>query len=83
MKTLADLLKNHPVPGIKEAEVRRACAETLSRVTGVSITPKQVSFVDGKLSLSVPPVVKSALVLKFALAQEALQKKGITLREIR
>lgn len=83
MKTLAELLKNHPIPGIREAEVRRSCAEVLTRVTGVSILPKHVSFTDGMLSLTVPPVVKSALVLKFAVAQETLQKEGITLREIR
>ena len=83
MKTLAELLRNHPVPGIKEAEIRRACAEVITRVTGVTVGPKQISFTDGSLSLSVPPVLKSALVLKFSEAQEALQKEGVTLREIR
>ena len=83
MKSLSDLLKNHKVPGIKEAEVRRACAAILSRVSGVPIQPKQVRYNDGSLYLKVPPILKSALVIKFAEAQVLLAEEGVTIREIR
>lgn len=83
MKSLSELLKTHRIPGVKEAEVRRACAEALSRVLGVPISSKQVRYTDGSVSLSVPPVMKSALHLRFAEAKELLAEEGITLRDIR
>ena len=83
MKSLSDLLKTHRIPGVKEAEVRRACAEALTRVLGVPVTSKQVQYREGCVSLSVPPVMKSALLLKFEEAKTLLGREGITLREIR
>ncbi|HYE22913.1 MAG TPA: hypothetical protein VEA92_00480 [Candidatus Paceibacterota bacterium] len=83
MKSLSELLKTHRIPGVKEAEVRRACAEALTRVLGVPITSKQVRYTDGAISLAVPPVMKSALVIKFEEAKTLLEREGITLREIR
>lgn len=83
MKSISELLKTHRIPGVKEAEIRRACAEALSRVLGVPIHAKQVRYTDGAISLSVPPVMKSALVIKFEEAKTLLGREGITLREIR
>ena len=83
MKSLSDLLKTHRIPGVKEAEIRRACAEALSNVLGTPITPKQVRYSDGVISLVVPPVVKSALSLRMEEAKQTLLREGITLKEIR
>lgn len=83
MKSLSDLLKNHPVPGIREAETRRICAEALSRITGVTILPKQIRYSDGNISLKVAPIVKSALTIKFAEAKVAIEAEGVKLVEIR
>jgi len=83
MKSLSDLLKSHKVPGIREAEVRRACAEVLTRVLGVTVLPKQVRYTDGTLYLTVQPLLKSALTLKFDEAKEMLQREGITVTAIR
>ena len=83
MKSLSDLLKNHPVPGIREAETRRICAEALSKVTGVTILPKQIKYTDGNLSLKVAPIVKSALTIKFEEAKTELEKGGVKLVMIR
>ena len=83
MKSLRDLLLKHKVPGAEEAETRRICAAILSNVTSVSILPKQIKYQDEILSLSVPPIVKSALLMKFESAQIALSEVNITVREIR
>ncbi len=83
MKLLSDLLKNHPIPGIREAEKRRVCAETLSRVTGVTILPKQIRYSDFVISLSVPPILKSAIQLKFEEAKNELEREGIEVTAIR
>lgn len=83
MKSLSDLLKNHKVPGIREAETRRICAEVLSKVTGVTILPKQVRYTDGNISLKVAPVIKSALTIKFAEAKVAIEAEGVKLTAIR
>lgn len=83
MKSLTDLLKNHPIPGIREAEIRRTCAEVVKKAVGVVVEPKHIKMSDGVLSLAVPPLLKSALILKFSEVQEGLLKEGITLTEIR
>ncbi len=83
MKSLTDLLKNHPIPGIREAEIRRTCAEVVKQSTGVEVQPKHIKISDGVLSLSVPPLLKSALVLKFSEVQERLRQEGIMVKEIR
>ena len=83
MKSLGDLLKLRKIPGVREAEVRQICAAALSRVSGVMVQPKQVRYNDGAVFLSVAPVLKSALVMKFEETQHLLSQEGITLREIR
>lgn len=83
MKSISDLLKFHKVPGIKEAERRRLCAQVLSEVLGVAILPKQVRYTDGSLSLQVAPVIKSALTLKFEEVRATLAVEGVTITEIR
>lgn len=83
MKSLRDLLLTHKVPGVAEAETRRICASVLSNITSIAILPKQIKYQDGILSLAVPPIVKSALLIKFEMAKEALAHENITIREIR
>ncbi len=83
MKSLADLLKLRPIPGIKEAQTRGLCAEILTRVSGVTILPKQIKISDGCISLSVAPIIKSSLIIKFEEAKEMLAQNGILIREIR
>jgi len=83
MKSLSELLKTHRIPGVREAEIRRTCADALSRVSGVSVLPKQVRYTDGNIYLKVAPIVKSALTLKFEEAKEVLYKEGITVTAIR
>ena len=83
MKSLRDLLLNHPVPGIREAETRKICADTLTLVSGVQVLPKQIRYEDGRLTLSVPPVLKSALLLKREEISRRLAENGLHLAEIR
>jgi len=83
MKSLGDLLKFHKVPGVEEAEVRKVIAAALTRVLGVPVSVKHIRYSDGVASLQIPPVLKSALVIKFSEVQALLEGEGITLREIR
>ncbi|MBU1292467.1 hypothetical protein KJ819_00175 [Patescibacteria group bacterium] len=83
MFSLADLLKNHPIPGLKEAAIRGECAEAVSLVLGVSIPTKKIAYDAGVLTLSLAPVVKSAALLKQDKIKTALQERGIDLKEIR
>jgi hypothetical protein len=63
MKSLADLLLNHKVPGVRDAQIRHAIAEELTELLRIPIVPKQVKYKDADLILAVPPIVKSAIVL--------------------
>ena len=82
MKSLSDLLKSHKIPGVKEAEIRRACAAGITKALGIPVTVKQVRFNDGVLTLKVPPVVKSALTLRFEEAKREIEREGVTITKI-
>lgn len=77
MKRLGDLFNADKIPGFKEAHVRHTVAATLSRILGVPVTPRQVTCKEGVVYLTTPPVVKSAIQLKAAEIQDALQREGI------
>jgi len=77
MKSIAELLLNHPVPGLKEAYVREEIAFVVSEVLGVACVPKQIQVKHSAIYIALPPVAKSALLLKRAQLTEALNKKGI------
>ncbi len=83
MLSLADLLKNHPVPGIKEAAIREDCVDILTKALGVSISVRKIKYESGVLTLSVPPVVKSAALLKQAELATLFLERGLALKEIR
>lgn len=83
MKSLADLLLNHKVPGVRDAQIRHAIAEELSTMLNIPITPKQVKYKDADLVLAVPPVVKSMIKLKAQEIIEVLAGRDIRVATIK
>lgn len=82
MKSIAELLLNHPVPGLKEAYVREEIAFVLSETLGIACTPKQIQVKNQYVYIALPPVAKSALILKNLSFKESLSKKGIDITNI-
>lgn len=83
MKSLADLLLNHKVPGVRDAQIRHAIAEELSVILNIPITPKQVRYKDADLVLAVPPVVKSMIKIRGQEIIEKLQERDIRIATIK
>jgi hypothetical protein len=83
MKSLADLLKNHPVPGIRLSEARRTCAAAASVFAKHPIDAKNVRLKGGVLFLSVPSVLKTELILRAQDLKKALAAAGVECTEIR
>lgn len=83
MKSLADLLLNHKVPGVRDAQIRHAIAEELSTLLKVPIMPKQVKYKDADLVLAVPPVVKSMIRLKTQEIIDTLAGRDIRITTIK
>jgi len=83
MFSLAELLKNHPVPGLKNAAIRSDCVEVLKEVLGLPVAAKKIAYDAGVLTLSLPPVVKSAALMKQEQIKAALLERGLQLQEIR
>jgi len=83
MLSLADLLKNHPVPGMRQAAIRSDCSEALAGVLGIAVAAGKLKYESGVLTLALPPVVKSAALLKQEQIKAALLSRGLTLTEIR
>ncbi|MDB5245325.1 MAG: hypothetical protein JWN90_430 [Parcubacteria group bacterium] len=80
---LGDIIARLKVPGLKESNERHVLAKVLSESLGIPVTPKQIMFKEGILSVAVPPVVKSALHIKQTEILERISKEGITVRSIR
>lgn len=83
MKSIADVIASHPVPGIREAAIRELCAEALAELLGVAVPARKIRFEAGVLSLSLPPVVKTSVLLKEEDLRSMLSVRGLTLTEIR
>ncbi|KND50109.1 MAG: hypothetical protein AB203_03930 [Parcubacteria bacterium C7867-008] len=83
MKSLADLLLNHKVPGVRDAQIRHAIAEELSTLLNITIEPKQVKYKDADLVLAVPPVVKSVIKLRTEEIIEILKRRDIRVTTIK
>lgn len=81
--SIKDILARHPVPGIREAQVRYAVAKAVTDLTGVEITPDKVRHTEGRLVLAVPPVLKSAILLRLQEFTDLLKEEDIEIREVR
>lgn len=79
MQAISELLKNHKIPGVKDAEMRRLCASCAEAVLRYPVKASQVKFKEGTLSFRVPSVVKSELKLRQAELKELLAAAGVTL----
>lgn len=82
-KSLRDLLAKLPIPGLKESNERHCAAEILSTELSLPITPSQITIKENTLSVSVPPVIKSALRIKEKALIERFSKEGISIIRIR
>lgn len=76
-KSLKDLLARLPIPGLKESAERHEIARLLSDELGIPVAPGKIVFKDGIITVSVPPVMKSALQMRSAQLLEKLRAQGI------
>jgi hypothetical protein len=72
MKSLTDLLLNHKVPGVREAQARHTIAEVISNKLGIAIGANKIQYEKGDLVITVPPVIKSAIRLKEIEIRDAI-----------
>ncbi len=77
MKSLSDLLLTYHVPGVKTAEIRRICGEEITLLIGCSLSPKQIQYKNEKLVISVPPVMKSAILVRKGEIIERIKARNI------
>jgi hypothetical protein len=82
MKSLSDLLLKYKIPGVRASEIRRICAEEVLALTGCTLAPAQVQYKNENLRLSVPPVLKSALLLRRDELMQRIQARDIQLHSI-
>ncbi len=83
MKSLADLLLKHRVPGARDAQIRHTIAEELTIILSIKILPTQIGYKDADVVLAVPPVVKSAVRLHTKAIVAALEERGIRISTIK
>lgn len=82
MKSFSELLLAYRIPGVRAAEIRHICSEEISHVTGYTPKTTQLQYKNEQLFLTVPPIIKSALVLKHKELSDRLAARGVTLAKI-
>lgn len=82
-QSLKDLLSRLPIPGLKESADRHFIAEEITDLLTIPVKANQITLKDDILTVSVPPVVKSALHLKQEELFTRLNKKGISPKKIK
>ena len=83
MKSLSELLLKHPVPGLRQAERRKICAETITKLIGLPVKASQVAWDDEILSLSVSSVMKSEILLHESKLRDLLSIGGVIVKKVR
>jgi hypothetical protein len=83
MKTLGDLLLNYKVPGVRDAQIRKICAEEVCALTGCELAPTQVQYKNEKLTLNVAPVLKSQILMRQAELFERIRARDVVIRSLR
>jgi hypothetical protein len=83
MKSLSQLLLGHAIPGLRQSERRRVCAEAISTMLGIPIRSNQVTYEDETVSLHVSPVIKSEILLREASIVENLRGAGVAVKALR
>ena len=81
--SIRDLLARHPAPGIREANVRHTIASVLTELTGVTVGPEKIAHTEGRVVVNVPPVLKSAILLRAEELTERLKAEKILVTELR
>ncbi len=83
MESLNALLARLPIPGLKASNDRHTIADLITQELSIPVSAKQIRFADDIVTVSVQPVVKSALKIHQTQLIECLSKKGITVRYFR
>jgi hypothetical protein len=83
MKTIQELLALHKIPGVKEAELRRICADTASMLLKTKLPANLFSFKTGELSTKISPLLKTELLMRQSEYSQLLSSQGVTLTTIR
>ena len=83
MKSLSDLLLKYKIPGVRTSEIRRICAEEVYALTGCKLTPSQVEYKNENLRISVPPVLKSALLMRKTELMDRIKARDVELHSFK
>jgi hypothetical protein len=83
MRSLSDLLLKYKIPGVQSSEIRRICAEEVFNLTGCKLTPAQIEYKNENLRISVPPVLKSALLIKKIELMDRIKARNIELHSFK
>jgi hypothetical protein len=82
-KSIRDLIARLPIPGLKESTNRHVIAEILTKILSIPVKAHQITLKDEILTIQVPSVVKSALVLHQNRIRDELSKEGLLVKTIR
>ena len=83
MNSLSDLLLKYKIPGVRSSQIRKICAEEVLALTGCELQPSQVQYKNENLTLSVPPVLKSALLLRQNELMSRIKARDVLIQTIK
>jgi hypothetical protein len=83
MRSISELLLKYPLPGVRESEIRRICIEEVLALTGCTLLSSQVQYQNEELRFSVPPVLKSALLIRKEELLGRIQGREVAIRRLK
>ncbi len=83
MRSLKDLLSLRKIPGAELSEIRHQCAQIATELLQTPVQPTQVTYHDGEVLFSVPPLLKTELVIRHEELVARLTKAGIKVSSVR
>jgi hypothetical protein len=83
MHLIADLLRNHKIPGVKLSEARHTAASAAGALIKHPIQVKDVRYKGTTVFFSIPSVLKSELLMREADFKQMLALAGITVESVK
>ena len=83
MKSLKELLLNHKIPGTKQLETRRLCAQAASEVLEMPIPASEINYKDGCVSFLTTPVIKTEIILQKEEIVKKIKGLGVSVVSLR
>lgn len=82
MKSLSEILLRHPIPGLRQSERGRVCAEVIQNALTIPIKAEQIVYKNNILTFKVPSVMRSEILLNKNKLLTLFKDVGVEVKDL-